>query len=176
MLVADAPGLLDDRAGVPFAGPAGKLLGELMAASGLGLAGVALTQLVKCRAPGGRDPQPDELAACRPKLDSQIALVRPRVICALGTLATRVLTGREPRAQRGQTRRVTLAGHACTLICLHHPGAALHNRRLVPELAADLARVAALLGAAPPPPVGVLPGPELEPGPGGGDDDQLGLF
>jgi uracil-DNA glycosylase len=173
MLVADAPGLLDDRSGAPLAGPAGDLLDELLAAAGLERAAVALTQLVKCRTPGGRDPAGDELAACRGKLDAQIAIVRPRVLCPLGTLATRVLTGRPPRSERGQSRRATLAGHPCIVLPLHHPGAALYNRRLARELAADLARVAALLGAAAPAQPAAAAADLV---PKGGDGDQLGLF
>ena len=89
MLVADAPGFHDDRLGRPLVAAAGELLADLLASIGLERRDVYVTTLVKCRPPGTQSPAPEEVAACRDKLERQIELVRPRVVGALGDLATR---------------------------------------------------------------------------------------
>ena len=93
MFVGEGPGAEEDRTGRPFVGQAGQLLDAMIVALGLERRQVYIANVVKCRPPGNRDPQDDEVAACAPFLDRQIALIRPRVIVALGKPAARRLTG-----------------------------------------------------------------------------------
>jgi uracil-DNA glycosylase family 4 len=187
MLVADAPGFHDDRIGTPLAGPTGALLDDLLGAIGLARAEVYVTTLVKCRPPGTQSPAADEVAACRDKLERQIALVRPRVVAALGDLATRALAGGPHGVTQlhGQSRRAEIGGHAIELLPLYHPAAALYNARLLPALEADVRRLAELLGrevAAPVTPAAAPPSAPSTATPAGGaspdpvDEQQLGLF
>jgi DNA polymerase len=177
MLVADAPGFHDDRLGRPLAGPTGELLADLLASIGLERRDVYVTTLVKCRPPGTLGPAPEEVEACRDKLERQAALVRPRVVGALGDLATRALAGAAHGVSQahGHVRRAQLGGREVALLPLYHPAAALHNARLLPALAADVLRLGELLGRAPveDAPVRVA-SPDPEPVPA--DDQQLGLF
>jgi uracil-DNA glycosylase family 4 len=177
MLVADAPGFHDDRLGRPLVAAAGELLADLLASIGLERRDVYVTTLVKCRPPGTLSPAPEEIATCRDKLERQIELVRPRVVAALGDLATRVLAGGAHGVAQlhGQVRRASFAGREITLLPLYHPAAALHNARLLPALEADVGRLGELLGRAPaartPEPVAPEP---VAPIPA--DEQQLGLF
>jgi DNA polymerase len=178
MLVADAPGFHDDRLGRPLVAAAGELLADLLASIGLERRDVYVTTLVKCRPPGTQSPAPEEIAACRDKLERQVELVRPRVVAALGDLATRALAGAAHGVSQthGQVRRGTLAGREITLLPLYHPAAALHNARLLPPLEADVARLGELLGRA-----SVARRPAARPSAGDAavteaDEQQLGLF
>jgi DNA polymerase len=177
MLVADAPGFHDDRLGRPLVGNAGELLADLLGSIGLERRDVYVTTLVKCRPPGTQSPAAEEIAACRDKLERQVGLVRPRVVAALGDLATRALAGAGHGVSQGhgQARRAELAGREITLLPLYHPAAALHNARLLPALEADVLRLGELLGRAvvarasepaPPAPAAAIPA----------DEQQLGLF
>ena len=147
MFVGEAPGFHEDRQGVPFVGQAGGLLDELLELIGLGRADCYIANVIKCRPPGNRDPQPDEIEACEGKLYRQIAIVQPRVIATLGNFSTRLLSGRQHGVSRvhGQARRTTLGGSQVVLYPLYHPAAALYNPRLRPELEADVLRIPALL-------------------------------
>jgi uracil-DNA glycosylase len=147
MFVGEAPGFHEDKKGIPFVGQAGALLDELLALIGLARADCYIANVIKCRPPGNRDPQPDEIEACEGKLYRQIATVRPRVIATLGNFSTRLLSGRQHGVSRvhGQARRTTLGGREVVLYPLYHPAAALYNPRLRPELEADVRRIPALL-------------------------------
>ncbi len=103
MFIGEGPGAEEDRTGRPFVGPAGKLLDAMIFALGFERREVFIANVVKCRPPGNRDPEVDEVAACAPFLDRQIELVHPRVIVALGRPAARRLTGstKPMRALRG---------------------------------------------------------------------------
>jgi uracil-DNA glycosylase len=147
MFVGEAPGLHEDQQGVPFVGQAGKLLDELLETIGLTRAECYIANVLKCRPPGNRDPQPEEIAACQGKLHAQIAVVQPRLICTLGNFATKLLSGRDFGVTRvhGQARRATLGGNRVVLYPLYHPAAALYNQRLRPELEHDVRRIPDLL-------------------------------
>ncbi|MGD8563267.1 MAG: uracil-DNA glycosylase [Desulfarculaceae bacterium] len=84
MFIGEAPGAREDEKGVPFVGPAGKLLDRMLKAVGLERSQVYITNIVKCRPPGNRDPLPEEAAACRPFLEAQVQALNPEIICALG--------------------------------------------------------------------------------------------
>jgi uracil-DNA glycosylase len=177
MLVADAPGFHDDRLGRPLAGAAGALLDELLASIGLERRDVYVTTLVKCRPAGTQSPAAEEIGACRDKLERQLELVRPRVVAAIGDLATRSLSGGGHGVSQthGRPRRAVIGGREVALLALYHPAAALHNARLLPALEADVQRLGELLGRAfvarSPEPVAPLPADSAAP-----DDEQLGLF
>ena len=175
MLVADAPGYHDDRMGRTLVGPTGEYLTELLASIGLERRDVYLTTLVKCRPPGTQSPGAGEIAACRDKLERQVALVRPRVVAALGDLATRALTsGAHGVAQlHGQVRRAQIEGLEFALLPLYHPAAALYNARLLPALEADIRQLGELLGRIPVARAAAVPVPASIPA---GDEQQLGLF
>src|SRR5687768_10663361 len=100
MFVGEAPGAEEDRRGLPFVGRAGGLLNELLAGIALERSDVWICNVLKCRPPGNRDPQPHEIESCRPYLREQIRLIEPRVICTLGNFSTKLLTG----SQTGITR------------------------------------------------------------------------
>src|SRR3954469_18252031 len=84
MFVGEAPGRHEDEQGLPFVGQAGKLLEKLLGEIGLERGDVFIANVLKCRPPGNRDPQPMEIEACRDYLDRQVELIEPRVICTLG--------------------------------------------------------------------------------------------
>src|SRR5499426_911782 len=97
VFVGEGPGAEEDKQGIPFVGRAGQLLTRLVEGIGLTRDQVYIANVVKCRPPGNRDPQPDEIDACRPYLFKQVELIEPKVICTLGNFATKLLT----RSNRG---------------------------------------------------------------------------
>lgn len=128
MLVGEGPGAEEDRAGLPFVGPAGELLTKILQAIDLKREDVYIANVVKCRPPGNRDPQPDEVAACRGYLEKQIALVRPKLLVALGKVAASTLLGGDSPIGhlRGQWHQV----QGIPTFVTYHPAALLRNPAL----------------------------------------------
>ena len=128
MLIGEAPGAEEDRQGLPFVGPAGELLTKIIQAIDLRREDVYIANILKCRPPGNRDPQPDEVAACRGFLEKQIELVQPKVIVALGRIAAQALLGNESPIgrMRGQWYRV----RGVPTMVTYHPAALLRNQGL----------------------------------------------
>jgi DNA polymerase len=126
MLVGEAPGADEDRLGEPFVGQAGKLLDNMLRALGLARGrDVYIANVIKCRPPGNRDPQPDEVAKCSPYLERQIALVRPKLILAMGRFAAQTLLQTESAIAR---LRGTVHHHAgVPLVVTYHPAYLLRN-------------------------------------------------
>jgi len=91
MFIGEGPGVEEDRQGIPFVGRAGQKLNEMINAMGLQRKDVYIANIVKCRPPENRAPRPDEIRSCLPYLEHQIAIIQPRVICALGTVAAQTL-------------------------------------------------------------------------------------
>jgi uracil-DNA glycosylase family 4 len=179
MFVGEAPGFHEDQQGVPFVGQAGKLLETLLNGIGLSRTDVYIANVLKCRPPGNRDPQPEEIEACESHLFHQIELIRPTLVATLGNFATKLLSGKPTGITRvhGVPQQVTLGGNAVTLYPLYHPAAALYTRSMLSMLEEDFARIPQLLGTAvapvaPPPEVEPEPAAELVPEPA----VQLGLF
>jgi DNA polymerase len=144
MFVGEGPGQQEDEQGEPFVGRAGRLLTQLIEGIGLSRADVYIANVVKCRPPGNRDPQPDEIDACAPWLDRQIELVRPRVIVTLGNFATKLLlqTKAGITKLRGKEFEFVRAGHAAILIPTLHPSAVLRSGgRTLAEARADFVHV-----------------------------------
>jgi uracil-DNA glycosylase family 4 len=148
MFVGEAPGFHEDKQGIPFVGQAGKLLDKLLAGIGLSRADVFVANVLKCRPPGNRDPQPDEIEACEPHLFRQIELIEPVVIATLGNFATKLLSGRPTGITRvhGQEQEAVLGGRKVLLYPLYHPAAALYTPAMLKVLESDFARLPELLG------------------------------
>jgi DNA polymerase len=128
MFIGEGPGAEEDRQGLPFVGPAGQLLTRIIGAIGLAREDVYIANVVKCRPPGNRDPQPDEVAACRGFLEEQVRLIAPRILVALGRIAGQTLLGNElPVGRlRGSWHRV----FGVPLRVTYHPAALLRNDAL----------------------------------------------
>ncbi len=173
MFVGEAPGFHEDKQGFPFVGQAGKLLDKLLAGIGLTRSDVYIANVLKCRPPGNRDPQPDEIEQCEGYLFRQIEAIEPKLVATLGNFATKLLSGKQLGITRvhGQEQDVTLGGRRVLLYPLYHPAAALYTPRMLDVLEADFARLPDLLGraAVPPPPAEPEPVVETQP-------VQLGLF
>lgn len=151
MFIGEAPGFHEDQQGVPFVGQAGKLLETLLNGIGLSRTDVYIANVLKCRPPGNRDPQPEEIEACESHLFRQIELIRPTLVATLGNFATKLLSGKPAGITRvhGAPQQVTLGGNAVTLYPLYHPAAALYTRAMLSVLEEDFARIPELLGRGP---------------------------
>ena len=147
MFVGEGPGQREDELGLPFVGRSGQFLDELLASIGRSRRDVYVTNVVKCRPPGNRDPQPDEIAACAGHLERQIAGVRPRVIATLGRFS---MARWFPDARISQIhgQPTTLDG-GLTVIPMYHPAAALRNGSLRAVMQNDFARIPPLLATPP---------------------------
>ena len=150
MFVGEAPGFHEDQQGVPFVGQAGQLLEKLLNGIGLSRTDVYIANVLKCRPPGNRDPQPEEIEACESHLFRQIELIKPTLVATLGNFATKLLSGKPAGITRvhGMPQQVTLGGSAVTLYPLYHPAAALYTRSMLSVLEEDFARIPELLGRA----------------------------
>ncbi len=145
MFVGEAPGATEDKLGLPFVGQAGKLLDKLLEEIGLQRSSVFICNTVKCRPPGNRDPQPNEIEACHSYLRSQVELIEPKLICTLGNFATKLLRGDTTGISRlhGQLQELTIGDRAVRLYPLYHPAAALYTPATLDALRADFARIRA---------------------------------
>jgi uracil-DNA glycosylase len=158
MFVGEAPGMHEDQQGLPFVGRAGKLLDQLLEEVGLQRSDVFITNVLLCRPPGNRDPQPDEIDTCKPYLHRKIELIEPKVICTLGNFSTKLLT----RSQRGITsvhgrpQVHELGGRTVRVFPIYHPAAALRSTRTLEELREDFAKLPALLAEPAPVPIGAV--------------------
>jgi DNA polymerase len=172
MFVGEAPGFHEDQQGFPFVGQAGKLLEKLLDGIGLKRSDVYIANVLKCRPPGNRDPQPDEIESCEPHLFRQIELIQPRLVATLGNFATKLLTGKPTGITRvhGEEQWTTLGGNRVQLYPLYHPAAALYTPAMLKVLEEDFARIPELLGGeeAARPTLQLAPPPE--------PTVQLGLF
>lgn len=191
MFVGEAPGANEDKQGLPFVGQAGKLLDQLLGEIGMERGDVFVINTLKCRPPGNRDPQPEEIDACQDYLLRQVELVEPRVVCTLGNFSTKLLRADLTGITRlhGQPEVRTIGPRAVRLYPLFHPAAALYTPRMLETLREDFARIPELLALPAPEQPEALPEPEPElaiPEPelaresvataGDTEREQLGLF
>ena len=123
MFIGEAPGRAEDAQGLPFVGPAGKLLDRLLSGIGLRRGDVYITNVVKCRPPGNRDPQPEETNTCNPFLEGQIALIRPKIVCALGRVAASIVMDKPVQITKMHGQKFMGAGYF--IVPVFHPAAAL---------------------------------------------------
>lgn len=144
MFIGEAPGYHEDQQGKPFIGAAGQFLNELLASIGLDRSKVFICNVVKCRPPNNRDPQPDEIGACDPFLRAQIDAIQPKVIVTLGRFSmAKFFPGETISKIHGQPRQ----RDGISYIPLYHPAAALHQpalRRLIEE---DFKKISSLLAS-----------------------------
>ncbi len=142
MFIGEAPGFHEDRQGLPFVGPAGKFLDELLASAGVERGQVYITNVVKSRPPGNRDPLPEEIEACRPWLDRQIEIIKPKVVVTLGRYS---MARWFPKASisriHGQPKRIG----GVIYVPMLHPAAALHQAQYRPMLIEDFKKLPAML-------------------------------
>jgi DNA polymerase len=171
MFIGEAPGAEEDRQGLPFVGRAGAFLTELLEGIGIKREDVFINNLILCRPPGNRDPQPIEIDSCRPWLEQRIELIQPRVICTLGNFATKLLTANPTGITkvRGTPQQHLIGGRFVHLLPLFHPAAGLRTPRVADQLREDFQRIPALLEER-------LPEPEPVVAVRGPEPDQMGLF
>lgn len=146
MFIGEGPGYHEDRQGRPFVGPSGQFLDELLGLAGLRRADVFIGNVVKCRPPQNRDPQPDEIATCTEHyLFRQIAAIDPRVVVTLGRYSMNLfLPGARIMRDHGQPRRAS----GRLIVPMIHPAAALHRPENRPLIEADFRRLPEILAQA----------------------------
>jgi len=151
MLIGEAPGYNEDIQGRPFVGAAGNLLNEMLRVAGLSRGEVFITNVLKCRPPGNRDPREGEIEACKPFLIEQIEIVQPKIIVCLGRHSARVIFGlagwrfSSIMKVRGNLRRANMGGREVLILPTLHPAAALYNPRLKDLLVSDFRLLGSVL-------------------------------
>ena len=143
MFVGEAPGFYEDKQGEPFVGAAGKLLTDLLLSIGLTRSEIYIANVVKCRPPNNRNPQPDEIETCKPFLLQQIQLINPKLVCTLGNFATQTLLEKKVGITKVRGRVIRLADFI--VFPLLHPAAALHQGNLRTPLEEDFQKLKAVL-------------------------------
>ena len=145
MFIGEGPGFHEDRQGRPFVGPAGQFLEELLASINLKRADVFITNVVKCRPPGNRDPLPAEINACNNYLERQIAAINPQVIVTLGRVSMAKFFGGEKISSiHGLARKID--GRIC--IAMYHPAAGLHQQSLKDTIRSDFKKIPQMIAEA----------------------------
>ena len=145
MFIGEGPGFHEDRQGRPFVGPAGQFLVELLASINLKRSDVFITNVVKCRPPGNRDPLPAEINACNDYLERQIAAIDPQVIVTLGRFSMAKFFGGEKISSiHGRALRVD--GRIC--IAMYHPAAGLHQQSLKDTIRVDFKKIPLIMAEA----------------------------
>ena len=140
--IGEGPGFNEDQQARPFVGQAGKFLDELLSSIGLQREEVYIGNVIKCRPPGNRDPQPGEIDACAPWLDRQLEIIAPRVIVTLGRFSMkRYFPGQTIGHIHGQARKIDCV----TVVPMYHPAAALHQASLRSTIEQDFKKIPAIL-------------------------------
>jgi uracil-DNA glycosylase family 4 len=183
MFIGEAPGANEDKQGLPFVGQAGRLLDTLLEEIGLSRGDVFVSNVLKCRPPGNRDPLPQEIDACQDYLFRQLELIEPRVVCTLGNFSTKLLRGDPTGITRlhGREEIRRIGPRRVRLFPIYHPAAALYTPKMLEILREDFHRLPALLALDPPEqpepePEVVVPEPEVAARPEPEPVAQLGLF
>lgn len=142
MFIGEAPGFHEDRQGRPFVGAAGQYLDDLLKLMAMDRNKVYITNVVKCRPPQNRDPLPHEMEACRPYLDCQIELIKPKVIITISRFAmVRWFPDKKISEIHGRAKRFG----DLVVVPMYHPAAALHQPALKATLEADFKRIPQIL-------------------------------
>lgn len=193
MFVGEAPGYHEDRQALPFVGQAGKLLEKLLARIGLERKDVFIANVLKCRPPGNRDPQPEEISLCQEYLEQQIGLIAPLVVCTMGNFSTKLLSQGNDGITRVRGRLRPYPGkEGVRIFPVFHPAAALHMPANLATLEKDFDRLGAIISGresddsiSDNPPdkleisqamVETITQPMAEPAQAQADPEQLGLF
>jgi uracil-DNA glycosylase family 4 len=145
MFIGEGPGFHEDKQGRPFVGPAGQFLVELLASINLKRSDVFITNVVKCRPPGNRDPLPAEINACNDYLERQIAAIDPQAIVTLGRFSMAKFFGGEKISSiHGRARKIN--GRIC--IAMYHPAAGLHQQSLKDTIRSDFKKIPLIMAEA----------------------------
>lgn len=139
MFVGEAPGFNEDQKGEPFVGAAGKLLNDLLASANLSRDQIYIANVIKCRPPNNRDPEPDEVDTCKPFLMQQIQMIRPKLVCTLGNWATQTLLERKVGITKVKAQAFYMKDFV--IFPLLHPAAALHQGNLLETLKEDFKKL-----------------------------------
>ena len=148
MFIGEAPGYYEDLQGRPFVGKAGRILDKLLHSVALERADVYITNVLKCRPPGNRNPKPHEIEACTPYLDSQLAIIEPRIIVTLGSFSLSYIFhkfGLKPdkiSKIHGKVFTVSTISGIKKIIALYHPAVATYNPGMKEILMEDFKRLA----------------------------------
>ncbi len=142
MFIGEAPGYHENRLGRPFVGAAGKFLEELLASIGMRREDVYICNVVKCRPPNNRDPLPNEIEACRPFLDQQIELLKPRLIVTLGRYSMAKFL---PKASISKVHGTPAKLGGLIVLPLFHPAAALHQPKYRADIERDMHKIPQIL-------------------------------
>lgn len=145
MFIGEAPGWHEDKQGRPFVGSAGQFLDKLLDSIDLRREQVYITNVIKSRPPGNRDPLPTEIAACRSWLDRQIELIRPKMIVTLGRYSMAMFF---PGKSIGKIHGTAQKQDNIIYYAMYHPAAALHQQRLRQTIEADMHKIPTLLAEA----------------------------
>ncbi|MCD6519480.1 MAG: uracil-DNA glycosylase [Anaerolineae bacterium] len=142
MFIGEAPGFHEDQQGRPFVGAAGQFLEKLLASINLSRQDVYITNVVKCRPPGNRDPQPEEIAACRPYLERQIEIIKPKLIVTLGRFSMQLaFSGVSISRVHGTPKKIG----DIVYFPMFHPAAALHQPRFRSMIEQDMLKIPQIL-------------------------------
>ncbi len=145
LFIGEGPGYHEDKQGRPFVGPAGQFLDELLASINLRRSDVFITNVVKCRPPNNRDPEPSEITACNDYLDRQIDAIQPSVIVTLGRFSMSKFFGSEKISTiHGRARKKN--NYIC--IAMYHPAAGLHQASLKDTIRDDFKKIPAVVAEA----------------------------
>jgi DNA polymerase len=142
MFIGEGPGFHENEQGRPFVGAAGRFLDELLASIHMNREDVFITNVVKCRPPSNRDPQPEEIAACSEYLERQIQAINPKVIITLGRHSMGYFL---PNAKISSVHGQAMNVRGRLIVAMYHPAAALHQRSMRPAIEADFARIPELI-------------------------------
>lgn len=142
--VGEGPGREEDLSGIPFVGQAGRLLDRMLLSVGLNRQDCYICNIVKCRPPNNRVPEPDEVAACSLYLYAQLAILEPQIICLLGNTALRFFFGEQYSI--GRVRGMVLTRDEQRFLPTYHPAAALRNPQYVTIIQDDLRKLATIVG------------------------------
>lgn len=145
MFVGEAPGYYEDKEGKPFIGQAGKLLSELLTSINLTREDIYIANVLKCRPPQNRDPQPQEVETCKPYLFKQIEIIKPRAICTLGNFATQTIL--EKKVGISKVRGQYFQVKNFFVFPLFHPAAVLHQNGLLEPLKEDFRKLKEFLNS-----------------------------
>lgn len=145
LFIGEAPGASEDEAGKPFCGKAGRVLDELLSKASLKRQEIYIANILKCRPPENRNPQPEEIYACCEYLDQQIDLIKPKIICCLGNFSTQYIMekfGLKNKVQgiskiHGRVFIAPASKGSIKIIPLYHPAVATYNANMLPILEKD---------------------------------------